>query len=262
MTEWNASGYDRISALQAAMAEEALSLLDFRGTESVLDIGCGNGRITSEIAARVPRGRVVGVDASAKMIAFATEHAGSLQFSNLEFAVADARHLAFSQEFDRVVSFNALHWVPEQARALESIRAAIRPSGVAQLRMVSKGSRKSLEHVIEDTRQSPRWKQYFQGFRTPYLHLSPEEYAAVAKQHGLTMLHSRIADKAWDFQSRVAFVSFGSVTFVEWTQHLPEAAHHEFINDVLDRYQKIACTRPEEENYFRFYQMDITLAPS
>jgi trans-aconitate 2-methyltransferase len=262
MTEWNASGYDRISALQAAMAEEALSLLDFRGTESVLDIGCGNGKITSEIAARVPRGRIVGVDASAKMIAFATEHAGSLQFSNLEFAVADARHLAFNQEFDRVVSFNALHWIPEQALALESIRAAIKPSGVAQLRQVSKGARKSLENVIEETRLSPQWERYFQGFRNPYLHLSPEQYEALAKRHAFTILRIHTADKSWDFQSRSGFVAFGTVTFVEWTQHLPEAAHHKFINDVLDRYQKIACTQPGEENYFRFYQMDITLAPS
>jgi trans-aconitate methyltransferase len=260
MTEWNASGYDRISAIQEAMAEEVLSLLDLRGTEEVLDIGCGNGKITGEIAAREPHGRVVGVDASAKMIAFATEHTSP--HSNLEFAVADARHLHFRQEFDLVVSFNALHWIPEQSLALEAIRAAMKPGGVAQLRLVPKAARKSLEDVIEETRLSPRWAQYFGGFRDPYLHLTPEQYEALAEQHGFKVLHSRLADKAWDFESRIAFVSFGSVTFVEWTQHIPEAAHLEFVNDVLDRYQKVACTRPGEEHFFRFYQMDITLSPS
>jgi len=56
MTEWNAPEYARVSELQKAMADEALSLLDLRGTERILDVGCGNGRITAEIAARVPGG--------------------------------------------------------------------------------------------------------------------------------------------------------------------------------------------------------------
>src|SRR5580704_8311412 len=173
MTEWNASEYDRIAALQAAMAEEALSLLDLRGTETILDIGCGNGRTTGEIAARLPRGRIVGVDASARMIAFAREHAASLPHSNVEFAVADARHLTFSQEFDLIVSFNALHWVPEQALALDSIHAAIKPSGVAQLRLVPQGKRTSLEDVIEETRLSPNGRRTSSSSTIPFSTLLP-----------------------------------------------------------------------------------------
>ncbi len=52
------------------------------------------------------------------------------------------------------------------------------------------------------------------------------------------------------------------MTFVEWTQHLPEAERLAFVTDVLDRYQQVAADAPGEENFFRFYQMDITLAPS
>ncbi len=266
MTEWNASEYARLSGLQAAMAKEVLSLLELRGTESVLDIGCGNGKTTSEIAARLPKGRVVGVDASAKMIAFAAEHAGFSPYSNLEFAVADARHLNFKQEFDLVVSFNALHWIPEQALALESIRAALKPRGVAQLRLVPRGERKCLENVIEDTRLSTRWAQYFAGFHHPYLHLTPQQYGALAEQHGLKVLATHMSGKNWDFESRNAFAAFGSVTFIEWTQHLPEAARLDFVNDVLDRYRNIACMHPRAnpggENFFRFYQMDIILSPA
>jgi trans-aconitate 2-methyltransferase len=262
MTEWNATEYERISALQAAMAEEALSLLDLRDAEAVLDIGCGQGKITREIAARIPLGRVVGVDASEKMIAFAREQAAASPQPNLEFAVVDARHLPFHDEFNLIVSFNALHWIPEQTLALASIRAAIKSSGIAQLRLVPGRERRNLESVIEETRLSPRWAHYFDAFHDPYLHLTPEQYAALAEQHGFRVLRSDTSEKFWDFHSRAAFVAFGAVTFVEWTQHLPEAAHLDFIEEVLDRYQKIACTQPGEENFFRFYQMDITLAPA
>ena len=262
MTEWNASAYDRLSALQAAMADEALSLLALEGAEHILDVGCGNGKTTAEIAARAPQARVVGVDASAAMIAFAREHWTPAPRSNLEFEVADARHLPFRREFDRIVSFNALHWIPEQALALQSIRAAIRCGGAAQLRLVPKGERKSLEDVIEETRLSPRWRASFKGFHDPYLHLTPEQYRELAEQNGFRVLSARTDDKAWNFQSRAAFQAFGAVTFVEWTQHLPEEERAAFVTDVLDRYQLVAADGLGRKHFFRFYQMDMTLAAS
>ena len=71
MTEWAASEYARISQLQETMAAEVLSLLDLKGIERVLDVGCGNGKVTAEIASRVPHGTVLGIDSSAEMVAFA-----------------------------------------------------------------------------------------------------------------------------------------------------------------------------------------------
>jgi trans-aconitate 2-methyltransferase len=259
MTEWNASEYARISALQAAMASEALALLELKGTERVLDIGCGNGKTTSEIAARLPYGSVVGVDASADMIAFAANH--EAVYPNLQFAIADARQLPYHDEFDLVVSFNALHWVPQQDLALKSIRSALKQDGMAQVRLVPKGERKSLEDVLEETRLSSRWAGYFTSFRDPYLHLTLEQYEALADRNGFKVTASRVTAKAWDFQSRSAFLTFGGVTFVEWTHHLPQEERPAFAADVLDRYRQVACDASGGENFFRFYQMDITLYP-
>jgi trans-aconitate 2-methyltransferase len=261
MTEWNASEYARLSALQAAMAEEVLLLLDLKGTERILDIGCGNGKTTAEIAARVQGGTVVGVDASAAMIAFAEAHCDPSLHPNLQFAVADVRHLLYEHEFDLVVSFNALHWIPEQDQALQSIRSAVKRDGLAQLRLVPKGKRKSLEDVIEETRLSPRWIGYFRTFHDPYLHLTPEQYGDLAERNGFQIRRTRTEAKLWDFQSRAAFLAFGSVTFVEWTQHLPEGERLAFVTDVLDRYRQVAADAPGEDDLFRFYQMDITLSP-
>ena len=162
MTEWNAPGYARIGGLQEAMAAEVLGLLELTGNERVLDLGCGNGKVTAEIAARVPDGLVVGVDASSEMIAFATTHFPPDAHPNLRFEICDIRRLPFREEFDLVVSFNALHWLPDQEEALRAIRSAMKPDGLAQLRLVPDGERKSLETVIEETRKSQRWGVYFQ----------------------------------------------------------------------------------------------------
>ena len=121
MAEWNAGEYNRISRLHAALAEEQLGRLTLQGAERVLNVGCGDGKITAEIAARVPRNSVLGVDPSRNMIAFATGHFGPATGPNLRFEVADVRRLTYREEFDRVISFNALHWVPEQGAALRSM---------------------------------------------------------------------------------------------------------------------------------------------
>ena len=200
-----------------------LALLRLRATERVLDVGCGDGRISAAIAEKIPEGSVMGVDPSKDMIAFAATHFASDRRPNLHFAVADARAMTFPTPFDLVVSFNALHWIPQQDAALRAIRRAMQPDARAQLRLVPMGERKSLETVLEETRKSPPWAGYFAAFSDPYLRLTPDEYAATAQRNGFKVIDIRTAPKSWDFKSRDAFFAFGSVTFVEWTRHLPEA---------------------------------------
>ena len=136
----------------------------------------------------------------------------------------------------------------------------MKPDSLAQLRLVPTGKRKSLEAVIEETRKSSAWARYFADFRDPYLRLTPDQYAALAEQNGLHVRRIHTADKVWDFKSHAAFVVFGSVTFVEWTQHIPEMERRDFVTEVLDRYQIVAADRPGEGNTFKFYQMDVTLS--
>ncbi len=260
MTEWNASEYARRSGLQEAMAEEVLAQLELKGWERVLDVGCGDGRITAAIAGRVPQGKVLGVDSSHQMVSYAAERFGPPAFPNIEFEAADASELSFRDEFDLVVSFNALHWVPEQDPVLRGIRQAMKAGAIAQLRLVPTGQRKSLENVLEETRLSERWHDRFAGFHDPYLHATPEQYAAMAERNGLKVLQIHTAEKAWDFGSREAFRGFGAVTFVEWTRRLGEEEKPQFIEDVLNRYRMVAADKPGEENVFKFYQMDIRLA--
>src|SRR4029077_15176021 len=114
MTEWDAAEYSRRSSLQETMAQGVFALLNLKGSERILDVGCGDGKITAQIAYRTSKGSVLGVDPSQDMINFAQSHFGPATLPNLRFEVADARRLPFENEFDLVVSFNALHWIPEQ----------------------------------------------------------------------------------------------------------------------------------------------------
>jgi trans-aconitate 2-methyltransferase len=261
MAEWNASGYQSVSSLQEAMAAEHLARLTLGARERVLDIGCGNGKITAAIAAQLPRGSVLGVDASRNMIAFAQEHYGAPIHPNLRFEVGDARDLPYRNEFDRIVSFNAVHWVPEQGAVLRCVRAALKPDGQALLQFVPEGSRKCLEDVIEDVCASPRWSRWFHARQQPYFHPTPDAYRALAEGRGLEVLSIEVEDKSWNFGSRQGFFDFCRVTFAEWTRFLPEPEWPAFIDEVLDRYRLVAAANPGENDTFKFYQMQVVLVP-
>jgi trans-aconitate 2-methyltransferase len=258
---WNAADYARYSSLQEAMAGEVLGLLELRGDESVLDLGCGDGRLTARIAARVPAGQVCGVDASADMVAFAnSEFVGDdTSRGNLRFEVADARALPYRDAYDLVVSFNALHWVPEQLQALRGIAAALRAGGRAQLRLVVKDELISLEAVAEQMRREPRWQSHFADFRDPYLRLTAAEYARVVQHAGLRVVGQSTHLRAWDFRTDAAFFGFCKAGFGAWTRRLSAADGAAFVQDVISSYRLALNGPATQANVFRFYQMDIAL---
>jgi trans-aconitate methyltransferase len=262
MTEWNADGYQQISGLQAALADEQLTRIKLGAQDRILDVGCGNGKITAEMATRIPQGSVLGVDASQNMITFAQEHYGFPIQPNLRFEVADVRHLPYTHEFDQITSFNMLHWVPEQEAALRSIHAALKPDGKAFLRFVPEGDRQCIEDVIEATCQLPQWRDAFQTHQKPYVHFTPDAYCALAEQAGFRVLQVHVDDQSWDFKSREAFAAYCRVTLAEWTRFLPESKWTAFITDVLNAYQSVAADTPAELNMFKFYQMEIVLTPA
>lgn len=231
MTEWQGAEYEAISRLQAELAGAALAAVTLDDGEAVLDVGCGDGRITAAIAARTPSGRVLGVDPSHDMVAYATR---THPAPNLTFEVGDARALGHAAAFDRVVSFNALHWVHEQETALRAIHAALRPGGHALLQLVPRTRRTALEDVIDATRTSPRWRSRFPDHRPPYAHPRPGAFAALAEAAGFEVERLEVLEGAWDFGSRAAFTRFAHATFVPWSGELPEADRDAFIADALD----------------------------
>jgi trans-aconitate 2-methyltransferase len=261
VTEWDAKRYDKVDSLQKWLADKHLARLELDGAERVLDIGCGEGKITAEIAQRVANGSVLGIDPSTRMISFARSHFPRSAYPNLGFEIADARALPYRGAFDLVVSFNALHWVHDQDAVLRGIRAALKRGGRTFLQFVPQGSRKCLEDVIEETCRTERWAHYFgERHGPPYVHFTPEQYTELAERSGLRVERLERDLCSWDFGDREGFADWADVTFVEWTKKIPKDEHALFIAEVLDSYERIDETaRP---GLFQFYQMEVVLRPA
>jgi len=126
---WNAQDYAKNSQNQFQWAQELIPKLKLRGNETLLDIGCGDGKITAELARRLPEGRVVGVDSSKEMIQLARRNFPAEPHLNLSFQVMDARRLTFNGEFDIAFSNAALHWIVDQLNVLNSVKRSLKPHG-------------------------------------------------------------------------------------------------------------------------------------
>lgn len=166
MVEWNAGCYHDISSPQQKWGRKVLDRLPLAGNEQVLDVGCGTGRLTGEIASRVPQGRVVGVDRSASMLATAAAFLRA-QPRGTALVLADATALPFRRAFDAVFSGATFHWIHDHAALFRSIITALRPGG----RLVAQcggGPNLAVLYARADALiRQPRFAPYFEDWSEP-----------------------------------------------------------------------------------------------
>jgi trans-aconitate 2-methyltransferase len=146
--DWDASAYERLSAPIEAMGRDVLGRLELEGDETVLDAGCGTGRVTAALAERLPRGRVIAVDGSRAMV----EQARQRLPEAVEVRAADLLELDLPQPVDAIVSTATFHWITDHDRLFARLRAALRPGGtlVAQC-----GGHGNIARVLEVVGERP-----------------------------------------------------------------------------------------------------------
>lgn len=257
MADWDGADYEQVSDLQRTMARRALAELTVRGDERCLDVGCGDGYVTRLVAARLPRGSVLGIDPSPRMI-HAAQAAPVPAGVDLRFAPGDVLELPFRAEFDLVVSFNALHWVRDQAAALRELRLAVRDDGRLLLRFVCAGPRPSVEDVAMRVSGRDPWRSRMGGLEPPYTHPDPAAYAHLAEQSGLRVTRADVSDEQWDFPDDAAFARWCTVGFADWTAVLDPREVGDWVDDVVGAYRRIV----PEPGRFRFRQLTVEAVPT
>lgn len=145
-TPWDAHTYDRSSEPQQAWASEVLPrLAGIAQDATVMDVGCGTGRVTEGLLALVPRGRVLAMDASADMVALARRRLGD----RAEVWCEDVLDLALGEPVDAIVSTATLHWVTDHDRLWARLASALRPGGVLEVQCGGEGNIDGVREVIE-----------------------------------------------------------------------------------------------------------------
>jgi trans-aconitate 2-methyltransferase len=145
-TPWDAGTYDRSSDPQQAWASEVLARLEGIAPDAtVLDVGCGTGRVTEALLALVPEGRVLAFDASADMVALARERLGD----RAEVWCQDALDLDLGEPVNAILSTAALHWVTDHDRLWARLARALRPGGIMEIQCGGEGNIARVREVID-----------------------------------------------------------------------------------------------------------------
>lgn len=194
---WDANDYSNFSSEQRKWGMELISKLNLKKDDEVLDVGCGEGRITAEIALKVKRGHVTGIDSSEPMIKLAKRKFPDNEYSNLSFEVCDAREIYFNEQFSVVFSNAALHWVDDHTKVLNGIYKSLKPGGRILLQFGGKGNASAAFLILDEMIKDEEWSKYFKYFKFPYNFPGDIEYSDKITKSGLTLKERSLLKKIW-----------------------------------------------------------------
>jgi trans-aconitate methyltransferase len=231
--EFDAKKYEQASAHQRSWGERLISELHLAGNEHILDLGCGDGRLTAALAELVPQGHVLGIDASQNMIDLARRSHGT---DNLEFAVKDISTMDFRDEFDLVFSNATLHWIKDHGRLLDRIHEALRPGGMARLSFAGQGNCAGFLEVVRQAMGEEPFAASFLGSEWPWFMPGAGEYEDL-------LTASRFAEaEVWEESADTIFPTAEAlIGWIDQPSLVPFLAH--LSGDQRQRFRDIVVHR-------------------
>ena len=233
--EWNAASYDRVSDPQLAMARDVIDRLDLHGDERVLDAGCGSGRVTEELLARVPDGQVVAVDGSAAMVQQLQRRLGD----RVDAFAADLLDLTVTQPVDAILSTATFHWIADHDRLFARLHAALRPGGQLAAQCGGHGNIANVQAAI-DAVDHPALRDW----EGPWNYATPADTAQRLRDAGFTDIWTWL--QPWPVEPEDPREYFATIILGSHLERLPLDEQMPFVDEVLER-----LDHPVRANYVR-----------
>ncbi len=233
---WDAKDYSSFSSEQQRWGKELISKLNLKEDDKVLDIGCGDGKITAEISLKVPGGYVIGIDNSESMIQLAEKKFPSEKYPNLSFQICDAKEIGFDSQFSIVFSNAALHWVDDHTKVLDGIRRSLKPGGRLLLQFGGKGNASSAFDILEEMIKDKKWFKYFCNFEFPYNFPGDEEYSELINKSGLKLKRVQLVEKDMVHEGEEGLAGWIRTTWLPYTSRIPADEREAFIGMIVKKY--------------------------
>jgi trans-aconitate 2-methyltransferase len=227
--DWDAATYDRISGPQQSWAAEQLDRLELSGDEVVLDAGCGSGKITLELARRVPRGSVYAVDAAPSMVKHAQEALGD----RATVMCQDLTELALPEPVDVVFSNATFHWIPDHDGLFAALHRNMKPGARLLAQCGGRGNIDAFRQASNAVAAEPPFAPYFVDWRRPWNYAGPDETAQRLQRAGFADIACWLQDKPTELDEPRSFIT--TVCLVRHLDPLPEELREQFVDTVMDR---------------------------
>ena len=232
--EWNAEVYHRVSEPQFNWGMAVLARLELAGDESILDAGCGSGRLSAELAGRLPRGRLIAVDRSLNMVAKARSELSARASGRFLCLASELGELAVEEGADGIFSTATFHWVLDHPRLFRSLWRALRPGGWLEAQCGGGPNLARIHAHCERLISGARFREFFGSFREPWQFADPETTVRRLAEAGFVEARAWLEEAPARFPDRGSFIEFVShVVLRPYLALLPEASlREEFVNAV------------------------------
>jgi trans-aconitate 2-methyltransferase len=228
---WDGSSYDRISGPMEALGLAVLERLPLRGDETVLDAGCGSGRITQALIERLPDGHVIAVDASESMVQAARERLPGADVRQLDLLELDLCALGREQPLDAILSTATFHWILEHDALFARLRGVLRPGGRLVAQCGGRGNIDVLRGHANDVLASEPYAGHFGDFQQPWNYAGPEESKQRLLGAGFSEAECWLRPAPKEPEHPREFLS--TIVLGPHYQHLPVQLREPFMDDVL-----------------------------
>jgi trans-aconitate 2-methyltransferase len=228
---WDGSSYDRISGPMEALGLAVLARLEVAGDETVLDAGCGSGRVTQALIERLPEGHVIAADASASMVAAARERLPGADVRQIDLLELDLASLGLGEPLDAVLSTATFHWILDHDALFRRLRGVLRTGGRLVAQCGGRGNIDVLRGRANDVLAREPYAAHFAGFRQPWNYAGPEETTQRLLDAGFAEAESWLEPAPQQPEEPREFLS--TIVLGPHYQHLPERLREPFIDDVL-----------------------------
>jgi trans-aconitate 2-methyltransferase len=227
--DWDATTYERLAAPMTAMGTEVLDRLVLEGDETVLDAGCGTGNVTRHLVERLPRGRVIAVDAAPSMV----EQARVLLPADVDVFRADLLELTLEQPVDAILSTATFHWIADHDRLFVQLHTALKPGGRLVAQCGGHGNVAAIKQAGLDVAAAPRFSPYFDGWRPDWTFATPADTERRLRAAGFGDVWCWLTRVDVDPGDPVAYL--GAICLGSFVDRLPEELQEPFVVAALER---------------------------
>ena len=232
--EWDAREYEALSAPQTRWGAEVLGRLDTRGDEAAIDAGCGTGRVTDLLLAKLPEGSVLAVDGSAAMVDAARRRfAGE---TRVRVERQDLLRLEIAEPVDLIFSTATFHWIKDHDRLFERLAGALKPGGRLVAQCGGEGNISRATKATRETMEEERFREYFVGWDDDKNYADAETTARRLRAAGFEEVETWLHDETAAFDSVEELARFlGTVVLGGHLERLPEEDHEPFAAAVAEK---------------------------
>jgi trans-aconitate 2-methyltransferase len=235
--KWDAENYHKVSFIQEAWALELISKRKWKGNEVLIDAGCGSGRVTRVIANILKKGKIYAIDLDQNMIE--TAKINLKDHGNVIFINSDLSTVELPEPVDIIFSNAVIHWIKDHYKLFCNFWKLLKQYGEILIQCGGKGNLETVRPILDLTRKSSRFKDYFRDWEDPWNFASAEETFSTMEKAGFKRIETSLTKKIAKFSNFEEYRLFMKTVIMKpYLSYLPSDCDGQNINSFIDCFFK------------------------